>query len=635
MAAFSYQGTIQFRRQNSAQWTASNPVLKEGELGLELDTKSFKIGDGITPWTSLDYGGLLNPSGPTAEVGDNSSLYATTAFVQNLTMGISTTTITGSTTLNSAQTGTKIIVLDGELTEDATITMPANGFWSVYNNTDGGYSLILTNGNTATVTLNAGDAAAVVSAPNGVDFASTIAATPPAGDSSNKIATTEFVQMLNNGTGTVPITGDTTLNPAQYSYACVIFTGSLSANAVVTVPTQGWWTFVNNTTGGYSVLLTNGNPNTTTITPNDSAEIISNLTGVNITTTITNTIPPGKNDNSVASTAFVQSVPYRRNRILNGQFDVWQRGMSWTNPTSGTYTADKWRIDYTGPSVGSFTIGQALGGTQPSGLTASLGPNGAYSWNHSSAPNLTSLMLSHRCEGIYTLNGQTCTASFSIALGAGSASPFQIGVNLAQCFGTGGAPSPTVTQPTQYFTVNSSNFTRFSATFQLPATSGTLGTNSNDYLALQFVLPTNRTFSFYLVQVQLEAGPVATAYMVQTTQQEILQCLRFYQKTFPTSTAPTYNTGIYSSPLTINQGSTGVSQWVNWDFDIPMRGNPTVTYYSVGNNPTGYWTSYSGAVTTTNLPTSKVSSSGVSVGTPPSIGANTTYVIHATADADL
>jgi hypothetical protein len=45
--------TIKLRRDTTADWTAANPVLAEGEPGLDLDTDMMKIGDGVTPWLSL------------------------------------------------------------------------------------------------------------------------------------------------------------------------------------------------------------------------------------------------------------------------------------------------------------------------------------------------------------------------------------------------------------------------------------------------------------------------------------------------------------------------------------------------------------------------------------------------------
>lgn len=48
-------GTIQERKDTSANWTSANPVLLDGEYGLETDTKKRKLGDGVTAWTSLAY----------------------------------------------------------------------------------------------------------------------------------------------------------------------------------------------------------------------------------------------------------------------------------------------------------------------------------------------------------------------------------------------------------------------------------------------------------------------------------------------------------------------------------------------------------------------------------------------------
>lgn len=46
---------IQLRRDVSTKWAEINPILMEGEVGFETDTKLRKIGDGITAWNNLDY----------------------------------------------------------------------------------------------------------------------------------------------------------------------------------------------------------------------------------------------------------------------------------------------------------------------------------------------------------------------------------------------------------------------------------------------------------------------------------------------------------------------------------------------------------------------------------------------------
>ena len=49
---------IQLRRDSSTNWTSANPTLALGELGLETDGYKYKIGDGVTAWTSLSYAEL-------------------------------------------------------------------------------------------------------------------------------------------------------------------------------------------------------------------------------------------------------------------------------------------------------------------------------------------------------------------------------------------------------------------------------------------------------------------------------------------------------------------------------------------------------------------------------------------------
>ena len=46
---------IQLRRDTAANWTASNPILASGEIGIETDTKRNKLGDGVSVWSVLPY----------------------------------------------------------------------------------------------------------------------------------------------------------------------------------------------------------------------------------------------------------------------------------------------------------------------------------------------------------------------------------------------------------------------------------------------------------------------------------------------------------------------------------------------------------------------------------------------------
>ena len=46
---------IQLRRDSSANWFANNPVLAEGEIGIELDKNRMKVGNGVNAYNDLEY----------------------------------------------------------------------------------------------------------------------------------------------------------------------------------------------------------------------------------------------------------------------------------------------------------------------------------------------------------------------------------------------------------------------------------------------------------------------------------------------------------------------------------------------------------------------------------------------------
>ncbi|NBU93456.1 MAG: hypothetical protein EBS18_02690, partial [Actinobacteria bacterium] len=73
---------LQFRRGTAAQWNQYSTVLAQAELGIESDTNLFKLGDGVTDWTHLTYGGFTGPTGSIDYI--NQSLVPVVTDVFNL-----------------------------------------------------------------------------------------------------------------------------------------------------------------------------------------------------------------------------------------------------------------------------------------------------------------------------------------------------------------------------------------------------------------------------------------------------------------------------------------------------------------------------------------------------------------------
>lgn len=126
---------IQFRRGTSTEWSntsTANPILAQGEMGIETDSNLFKIGNGILHWNDLPYGGVQGYVGSRGQVGPQGPTIA----VQNvLYVSKSGNDSYNGTTLNEskltiraavavATTGTTIFVKSGDYTEITPINVP-------------------------------------------------------------------------------------------------------------------------------------------------------------------------------------------------------------------------------------------------------------------------------------------------------------------------------------------------------------------------------------------------------------------------------------------------------------------------------------------------------------------------------
>jgi len=108
--------TFQLRRDTAANWAFFNPVLLNGELGIETDTYWFKVGDGTTPWNSIIvYNGLYGPTGATGPTGSGGAGDTGLAGVPGGTgpQGRTGPVATGPTGVTGATGGTGLMGVTG------------------------------------------------------------------------------------------------------------------------------------------------------------------------------------------------------------------------------------------------------------------------------------------------------------------------------------------------------------------------------------------------------------------------------------------------------------------------------------------------------------------------------------------
>ena len=209
-----------------------------------------------------------------------------------------------------------------------------------------------------------------------------------------------------------------------------------------------------------------------------------------------------------------------RNKIINGDFGVWQRGTSFTDPNNA-YTTDRWRFLFNG--TGSRTVSRQ---TFTPGTAPVSGYEAAYycSVNQTTAGSSgTYQVLDTTIEDVRTLAGQTFTVSFWAKANAAQT----ITASMNQNFGSGGSTEVTGIGSTSFNLTTS--WARYTFTGTMTSIAGkTIGTGS--YAFLRLSLPLNATFTIDLWGVQVEAGSSASAFETRPSQTELALCQRYYQK---------------------------------------------------------------------------------------------------------
>ena len=251
-----------------------------------------------------------------------------------------------------------------------------------------------------------------------------------------------------------------------------------------------------------------------------------------------------------------------RNRIINGNFDFWQRGTSFSVTSTATYTADRWQCIFDGSgatrtiSRQSFTLGQTDVLDEPTYFARyaqTVAGSGA-TFNN----------FEQRIEGVRTFAGKQVTISFY----AKAATSFTLPkLTFAQAFGTGG--SPTVFTDFAASTTITTSFAKYSYTVNIPSISSkTLGSGNDDFLSVIFSLPLNATFTVDIAQVQLEPGPVATPFEQRPIGTELSLCQRYYETGRVSAFATATNTHHLGAPCF---------------YKVTKRAVPTVALVSVAS----------------------------------------------------
>ncbi|XID92507.1 hypothetical protein ACF3MZ_29270 [Paenibacillaceae bacterium WGS1546] len=312
------------------------------------------------------------------------------------------------------------------------------------------------------------------------------------------------------------------------------------------------------------------------------------------------------------------------NAIINGNFDIWQRGTSFIG---GRYTADRWISSVTNPSDNtvtrqSFSSGQTEVPNNPKYFLR-LSPT----TNQAAGSNMR-----HRIEGVHTFSGETVTLSTWLR----SSIPTTTTIYLRQNFGTGGNPSASVNKLTNVpVTIQ---WQQFTFTTTLDSVEGkSLGTNGND--CVEVILTTNlgnTAHNFDIAQVQLCVGEKALPFQPRSFGEELALCQRYYEKSYDYGIEIGTRT-IHGSAI-LNAGLTN-SLIGNVSYKVRKRIQPTVQIYSTATGALNKVSEYGGQVDVTTADVFAVYFNESNIGAPTSpsrqFHLNVPYSFQWAADAEL
>ena len=416
----------------------------------------------------------------------------------------------------------------------------------------------------------------ITAASNGSGGSTTLTATQIAYGSSSNTVTSDSSLTYTTSTGTLSIGTGSTAEIA-------------SANNITIAP--GSATTVFNTNGSISV---NGNTGT-------SGQVLTSAGG---SAPATWTTVSGGSGSVTGTFGF-------KNRVINGNPIMWQRGTSWTGLTSsqsGTYTVDRFAFNAGGTS-GSININQSTNVPEGQGFPYSIEMTVNATESSIATSEFCSLIHTVESLNVYDLaygtpNAKTITLSYWIMCtvagtyaatiiqpqsSTNRACPWVIDIPTANVWQQVVVTIPGDTAGTlPYSTARGLEIDLFYASIGSEYQSGTAGqwnvnTGSNEYLASgeTYTQLMNTGGSVYITGVQLEIGSTNTDFDFRRITDEQLMCYRYYFR-------QNASTGYLGAYTTFGMGrvyAAGAGQ-VAFTLPTPMRAAPnygsetSATHYS-------------------------------------------------------
>lgn len=308
---------------------------------------------------------------------------------------------------------------------------------------------------------------------------------------------------------------------------------------------------INGSSSGYTeIKAADAAANNTLTLPSASGTIVAaDSSGAAGVTTL------NASGNITSGGTVVMSSSFLRNRIINGDMRVGQRGSTVFSSTNNLYGwVDRWLISISGTTVSAL-------GYQASGLSNTTSGYALQVGNVTTTGS-TTVAVSQRIEALNCrdLNSSSITVSGKVLQQTGSSQTLSLAVNKPNAADNYSAGQTGISSTS--LTVPHNTWTPFTWTLTLGSTDAS---NGIAFIMSYNSLSAQPNTQFYFGDIQLEKGTVATPFETRPYGQELALCQRYYQRA-------SYG---FSGNVT-----SGAEYEANINLPVVPRANPTVTFLS-------------------------------------------------------
>ena len=274
----------------------------------------------------------------------------------------------------------------------------------------------------------------------------------------------------------------------------------------------------------------------------------------------------------------------RRNILINGDFQIFQRATSATNPGGGYDTADRWRSSQNSSGLGNYTAEQSTDTPDGFGFSYKLTKSGATTISSGMSAYIQQYIegqnVQHLAYGSSSAKKVTAsfhvkssvTGTYGVRLGDGEAGKHNVQTFTISSANTWEKKVLTFNGDTATALAND-NSAEFDFAIVLGAGSNyqTSSTNtwaSGDKLSTssQTQWPETDGATFFMTGIQLEVGDTATEFEHMSRHEMLLLCERYYQVYIAAAQEWIYN-----------ESGNATHKWWQSPIKVPMRANPTTS----------------------------------------------------------